>query len=234
MARDPSETVAVVLVHGACHGGWCWEDVTGPLSGRGWSVEAVELPLSSLVDDAEAVRVAVSTGRAAGKAVLLVGHSYGGFVISEGGHEADHLVYVAGVMPEPGKTLSDPPQALTAEAGAAFVVAEDGLHGAFDPAAAPALFYNRCDPDRVAAAVARQRPMSLLCLGQPVERPAWMQLPSSYVVCTEDHAISPAYQRERAKLTQHHLVLKTDHSPFYSATDELVGWLDTTAQRLAT
>ena len=85
----------------------------------------------------------------------------------------------------------------------------------------------------VVAATARLRPMMLRCLEQSVQRPAWMNVPASYVVCTDDRAMMPPYQRERAELLADRLVLGTDHSPFYSATSQLVEWLDAMSQRVA-
>ena len=231
--RLRSDEVIVVLVHGACHGAWCWEDVIGPLAKRGWKARALELPLTSLTDDALVVRDAVHSAKLAGKAALLVGHSYGGVVISEGGHEADHLVYVAGTAPDPGESAMDLMSVMVAtQQSPGFVVSDDGMQGRIDPDGASATFYNRCHRDQVAAAIPRLRPMMLRCLEQSVGRPAWMDVPASYVVCTDDRAMALAYQRERAELLRDSVVLEADHSPFYSATGQLVEWLDAMARRV--
>lgn len=215
--------VGVVLVHGACHGSWCWEDVVGPVQAAGFAVHAVDLPLTTLSADAETVRSAVRAMKDSGKSVLLAGHSYGGSVITAAGHEADALMYCAAVVPDSGQTPGAESEVLTTpELAAAIVV--DGLGQTFsmDPDLVVAAFYGRCSPDQVDAAVSRLRPMHLACFGEVIPEAAWRTVPASYVVCEDDHAVAPAYQRQRAEALGDFVTLQSDHSAFYSATDGLV------------
>ena len=229
----PAREVTIVLVHGACHGSWCWEEVEQPLASRGWAVSTVDLPLTSLRDDAAVVRAEVgNVKRKEGNAVLLAGHSYGGAVISKAGHDADALVYCAGSMPEPGESCADVmPRISTPELTDAVEISADGTLSIL-PGRAAAAFYNRCTEDCVARAVGRLRPMRLQALNEPVPRPAWLEVPASYIVCTDDHAMAPDYQRERAQRLGDYVVLDTDHSMFYSAHEQFIDRIDALARRL--
>jgi pimeloyl-ACP methyl ester carboxylesterase len=225
--------VAIVLVHGACHGSWCWEEIVGPLSDRGWIVRTVDMPLTSLRDDAEVVRDAVRDAKGLADKVLLVGHSYGGVVISEAGHEADHIVYCAATMPDPGESAMDIlPRLETPELTNALDLSEDGTTASIDPVRGMPAFYNLCPADTTSRAVGRLRPIHIACMTEAVSRPAWQEVPSSYVLCTEDFAMNPFYQRERAERLGDYIVLKTDHSLFYTATAELIENLDERAAKL--
>jgi pimeloyl-ACP methyl ester carboxylesterase len=233
MSPETQSGVTVVLVHGACHGAWCWGQVEKKLTARDWRVTAVDLPLYSLHDDAEVVRAAVRHARNRGAKVLLVGHSYGGVVISEAGHEADALVYLAGTMPDSGESATDlVPRLAPPELSAALSLSEDGLEATIDPVRGVDAFYNRCDPGVASWAIGQLRPIRLLTLQQAVKQPAWKQIPASYIVCAEDHAMRPAYQMRCAEELGDYVVLRSDHSPFLSAIRPLVRRLDQLAQRL--
>lgn len=226
--------VEIVLVHGACHGPWCWEDVIRPLRAAGLHVTAVDLPMTSLVDDANVVRRAVARSQRAIRKVLLVGHSYGGVVITAGGHDADLLMYCAGTMPDAGQAASDlVPRLLTPELAASLAVIGDGSTFELDPAAATPAFFNRCTSEQVERILPRLRPMHQICMDQEVGRPAWREVSSTYVVCSDDFAMAPMYQLECAAQVGDHIVLDTDHSMFYSATGEFVAHLISVASRLS-
>ncbi len=87
-----------VLVHGLCHGGWCWHPTATELAALGHDVTAVDLPLTGLDDDASSVADALD---GLDGPIVLVGHSYGGLVISRvagGRSDVSHVVYVAALM----------------------------------------------------------------------------------------------------------------------------------------
>lgn len=134
MLSNSTSGVSIILVHGACHGPWCWESVDPPLRALGHSVSAVDLPLRSLYEDARVVREAIEVARRDASFVLLVGHSYGGAVVTEGGHQADHVVYLAGSMLKHGEgTATVFPRVATPELRAAVVRSADGETVALDP-----------------------------------------------------------------------------------------------------
>jgi pimeloyl-ACP methyl ester carboxylesterase len=228
-----SSAVTIVLVHGACHGAWCWEDVIGPLEARGWNVEALDLPMTSLHDDASVVRHSVRKAKENSR-VLLAAHSYGGTVISEAGHEADALVYLAGSLPGPGESAGDMfPAQQTPWLDGIVHFSDDGLQISIDQELGGDAFFNGVPAEKVSAALRRLRPMRLAVFEPAVERPAWMEIPASYVVCSADRAVAPDYQYERAARLPEHIVLDTGHALFYSATDQVVDRLDELARRVS-
>ncbi len=210
----------VVLVHGAFHGAWCWEPVRSLLDEQGIPNLATDLPLTGLEADAGTVRALLD---AVDGPVVLCGHSYGGMVISRaasGRDDVDRLVYLCAVQ------VAD-----DAEMGAIMQptsLMEHLVHGddgslAVDPEHAAADFYHDCDPDVASASVAKLRPMpsgvDTEALGGDVPPPAWTQMPSTYVVCTDDRAVHPDSQREMAKHADDSVVWDTSHSPMLSRPD---------------
>ena len=213
----------VVLVHGAWHGAWCWDEVRGRLGSAGIGSTAVELPLSGLADDVAAVTEALD---AAGRDAVLVGHSYGGAVITAAGvhPHVGELVYVAAFplrADESAWTVG------SAESGvedldyagrpalAASLTIEDGT-AVMSPAGAVTLFYDDCAPDVAARAARRLRPQRLSTLTDLPTAVAWEEKPSTYVVCGADNAVHPGLQRILARRTTAQLELPCGHSPFLS------------------
>ena len=219
----------VVLVHGAWHGAWCWAQVVDELDALGVSHDAVELPLTGLVDDAATVRDAIESAvERAGPGVVVVGHSYGGIVISQAAAGVDgvgRLVYLAAFMTDEGE---DELSIMTAHGSpvlGAVVVTDGGA--AIDAAQAPALFYGDSDAATVAKAVSLLRPMR--SGGRLEGAPAWQSIPSTYVVCTEDRALPPAAQREMATRADAVVEWPTDHSPFLTRPAELAALIAASA-----
>jgi pimeloyl-ACP methyl ester carboxylesterase len=203
-------TGEVVLVHGAWHGAWCWDGVAAELRRLGVRSTAVELPLAGLAADVAAVRPAIA---AAGQASVVVGHSYGGSVISlaaSGLPAVARLVYLAAFLAEPeedtfalmgGSKLTE-----------SMVVSEHGI--TVDPAVAADVFYGDADPVTAAAMVARLRPITMGASVPPGTEPAWRSVPATYVICANDQAISVESQRRMAARAATVVEWPTDHSPF--------------------
>ena len=209
----------VVLVHGAWHGPWCWAPVVEGLQRRGISVDAVDLPLTGFVDDVARAREAVD---AMGPDTVLVGHSYGGLVISEassGARTVRRLVYVAALLAEAGEDPTTILSAYGSPIAAAVVITEDGV--TVDPGAAHGLFYGDSDERTAAALTARLRPMPVELAVQQVE-PGWRSIPSTYVVCTNDGAVPVGAQRRMASRADEVVEIASDHSPFIGHPNELV------------
>ena len=194
---NASHVSHVILVHGAWADGSSWAKVIPVLLGEGLAVTAVQLPLTSLAEDAAAVRRAIAL---AGGPVVLVGHSYGGAVITEAGVDpaVTGLVYVAAFAPDAGQSAgallaSVPPAPLASE----LRPDEQGFvkltrTGFFDHFAG-----DLADAER-AVRFASQAPTSVRSLGGDVADPAWRHKPSWYVLASDDHAIPPALQRSMA------------------------------------
>jgi pimeloyl-ACP methyl ester carboxylesterase len=211
----------VVLVHGAWHGAWCWDGVVAELKDRGIASTAVELPLTGLVPDVAAARTAIE---AAGPGSVVIGHSYGGSVVSmaaAGVPGIARLIYVAAFLTEAdADTLS----MVTPQLGQAIRANESG-EITIDPAGAAECFYGDADPATAAAMASRLRPLTLDLTLPPDVEVAWKSVPATYVVCSNDQAIRPDMQREMSARAETVLEWPTDHSPFLTrpaAVAELV------------
>jgi pimeloyl-ACP methyl ester carboxylesterase len=210
---------AVVLVHGAWHGSWCWDGVVAELDRHRVPVKAVELPFTGFDDDVSVARRAMEE---TGRATVVVGHSYGGAVISQaasGLPNVCHLVYVGAFVPD----IGDDDAALLATHGSTLfdglVVTDDGV--AVDPDAARDLFYGDSDDATARGLVARLRPMTLADAAGPRADPAWKSVPSTYVLCTNDGVFPPEAQRVVAARVDEVVEWPTDHSPFITRPKEL-------------
>lgn len=199
-ADPPGLRPGAVLVHGLWHGGWAWDAVRRHLDAAGIASAAVELPLADLAGDVAAT-LAVLDGF--GRPAVLVGHSYGGAVITAaGGHpNARHLVYLAGFQlaegESVGRTLPEldiPPTRL----GDAMRFSPDGDEVTLDPVLAREIMYGDAAPEAAAAALARLRPVRRAVFGGVPEVIAWRQVPSTYVVRTDDQTVHPELERAMA------------------------------------
>jgi len=185
----------VVLVHGGFVDGSGWEGVYGLLTKDGYDVSVTQHPTLSLDDDAAAVKRIVD---AQGGPVVLVGHSYGGAVITEAGTDANvsALVYVAAFVPDTGESVNkliegfpqDGPQPpiLPPQDGFLFLDREK-FHDSFAA---------DVDADLAAFMADSQVPWGLEALGGTISEAAWRTKPSWYLVTTEDRMIPPQAQRE--------------------------------------
>ena len=179
---------------------------------------AIDLPSvasgGDLYDDARAVR-AVLDDTPGDK--VVVGHSYGGVVITEAAAGADgvrHLVYLTAFMLDEGESLAD----IAGRTPPAWQVpAPDGK--TMTVSSPREVFYNTCAPQVAEAAAARLRPHTVASFVEPVRSVAWRDVPSTYVVCDRDNAIPvPAQEAMSARAgTTHHL--ESDHSPFLTDPD---------------
>jgi pimeloyl-ACP methyl ester carboxylesterase len=189
---------AVVLVHGMWGGAAHWGKVIVELTRRGYgSLHAVENPLTSLADDTRRTQQMV---RQLDGPVLLVGHSYGGAVITEGGDlpNVAGLVYVAGWAPDKGESVGAlheqmPPAAaanIAADSDGYVWIAQDRFHESF---------CQDLSADEARVMAVTQKPPFGAALGDAVGEPAWKKKPTWYQVSTEDRMIDPDNERRMAK-----------------------------------
>ena len=197
-AIPDSDAMNIVLVHGAWADGSGWEGVYRSLRKENFSVSVVQNPTISLADDVQATRriLAAQNGP-----VILVGHSYGGAVITEAGNDPKvvGLVYIAGWVPDKGESVSSLIDNLIKSAPPGGPVPpilppEDGFL-LLDKAKFPASFAADVDPERAAFMADSQVPWGLGGLTEPISEAAWRSKPSWYLVATEDRMIPPAAQR---------------------------------------
>jgi len=242
-----------VLVHGAFGGAWCWEPVMARLRAAGHEAEAFDLPgagadptpVASITLSSYAERVCDVLE--AGPPAVLTGQSMGGMAITQAaanrpGHVAA-LAYTSAWLPWPGMSLLDlthEPEAAGDQVQANLTVDGDPPVARLDVNGALSAIYNCADPVRAREAAAKLGRQPVRPFTDPFTLPAdraeqFMALPRAYVSCLRDNAISPAMQRRMYTLAGCDPVIEidTDHSPWLSATDELVAALDRIARTLA-
>jgi pimeloyl-ACP methyl ester carboxylesterase len=206
----------VILVHGAFADGGSWGNVIPLVEQAGYDVIAVQNPLTSYDDDVATTRRVID---AQPGPVVVVGHSYGGAVITKaalGAQNVKALVYVAAFAPDAGENLQALLQQYPSQIGGALV-----------PDAAGYLYIDRAKFAEVFAAdvpapvlsvmSASQKPINSQTFGQAYETPAWQEIASWYLIATEDQAINPDLQRmfsQRMKATTREV--KSSHVPFAS------------------
>jgi pimeloyl-ACP methyl ester carboxylesterase len=214
-----------LLVHGAWHGGWAFDRLVRVLEDAGHTARTVDLPSSGstadLAADAEVVRAALA--EQSGPTVVL-GHSYGGIVISEGAAGAPNvvgLVYLCAFMLDVGESLLG---AIQGQVPPWIVV--DEAAGTSTVATPREIFYNDCSEEDAAAAAARLEPQSLATFASEQTAAAWHQIPSMYIVCERDNAIPVAAQDAmsgRAAVVER---MDTSHSPFVSQPEATAALLE--------
>jgi pimeloyl-ACP methyl ester carboxylesterase len=183
----------IVLVHGAWADGSGWQSIHDILRARGYTVSVVQNPLSSLADDVAAVGRVLSRQEGA---TLLVGHSYGGVVVTEAGEASNvvGLVYVAAFVPDAGESVA---KLIEGGEPAPMQPSADGFLF-FNPALFPQVFAHDLPAAQGAFLAAAQVPPAGAAFAAPVSKPAWKTKPSWYVLSTEDRIIPPAAQRQMA------------------------------------
>lgn len=227
----------ILLVHGSCHGAWCWRDMLAPLRALGHSPRALDLPSHG----ADRTPISEVTLDSYADAILdhctpetvLVGHSMGGYSITAAAERDPklmaQLIYVAGYVPISGKTLVEmrkmaPRQPLLE----AVVMQADRKSFTIDPAKTRDLFYHDCSAEQHAFAQENLGPQPRLPAETPLQVTQAYRLPRGYVVCANDHTIPPEFQREMVHDWPAEQVreLSTSHSPFFSAPQDLAALID--------
>jgi pimeloyl-ACP methyl ester carboxylesterase len=213
--------VNVVLAHGAWADGSSWAKIVTLLTGEGFKVAAVPLPLTSFTDDVAALDRALE--RVSGP-VVLVGHAYAGAVIAATRNEkVKALVYVAALAPDEGETVAEvfyrnEPHPLAPK------LAPDG-HGLIylPDEAFPAAFAQNASSEELAILAAVQRPISPACITVPMDRPLWRDRPSWFLVAEQDRMIAPETQRFMAERMQARIrSYPVDHTPIVTAPAAVV------------
>jgi len=232
---------AYLLIHGAWHGGWCWHQVVARLRRAGKSVRAPDLP--SLGRDRTAVEeitlqqwtdsvCAHLDGEA--EPVILVGHSRAGAVISQAAEERPHkvrmLVYLAGYLLADGESVSQ--RALQDErslVGPNMVMAPDRKSCTLRDSIVKDALYGECADEQVILAQSLLAPEAVAPLTTPIRTTAahYGRVPRIYIECRRDRAVSLPEQRRMCTDVpcQQVISMDTDHSPFFSAPDELAAHL---------
>jgi pimeloyl-ACP methyl ester carboxylesterase len=218
------KNATVILVHGAWADGSSWNRVILPLDQVGLNVIAAPIPLTSLSDDAAALKRAIA--RTTGP-VLLVAHAYAGAVIAAVNDDrVKGLVYIAALAPDEGETVAqmfykdEPhPQApkLAPDADGLIWMPDDGFGNAFA---------HHASKEQILLSKAVQRPISVDCIQEAAPKPLWKSEPSWFLVAEEDRMINPKTQHfmaDRMKATIS--AQKVDHTPLITAPDAVTEFI---------
>jgi pimeloyl-ACP methyl ester carboxylesterase len=220
----------IVLVHGFWGGAAHWSKVIIGLAKKGYqSVYAVENPLTSLADDALRTRKMIAQQKGP---VLLVGHSYGGAVITEAGDQPNvvGLVYIAAFAPDTGEspggiTALNPPVAianLAPDSDGYLWIKRDKFHESFG---------QDLTADEALVMSATQKAPVASTFGDEITTPAWKTKPSWYQISNQDRMISPDNQRWMAERlgTRKTITLEASHASLASMPNEVVALIDEAA-----
>src|SRR5215216_5901083 len=214
----------IVLVHGGWADGSSWSKVISILHEAGHQVGhrviAVQLPLHSLADDVATVKRAIDL---VGGPTILVGHSFGGFVITNAGYNNPNvtgLVYVSAFAPDEGESAvnfvdvaSLPPGLLVFDSGGFAFLNREMFHGAFVQDA------NATEAETLAVV---QKPAHQSLFNAPSGPPAWKQLPTWFEVSEGDHIIPPDVQRQFAqRMNATTISLNSSHASLVTHPDEI-------------
>ena len=212
---------AIVLVHGGFVDGSGWEGVYRILKRDGYRVSIVQNPTTSLADDVAATKRVIAEQKGP---VILVGHSYGGAVITEAGNDpsVEGLVYVTAFAPDRGESVAslikDPPPGAPVPP---ILAPTDGFL-ALDKAKFAASFAADVPAEKADFMANSQVPWGLAALNGAVTEPAWATKPSWYLVATDDRMIPPPAQRAMSKRAGSSVVEAKGSHAIYVSQPEVV------------
>ena len=191
-------TATIVLVHGGFVDGSGWESVYKILKQDGYKVAIVQNPTISLAHDVAATRRVVD---AQNGPVILVGHSYGGVVITEAGNSPNvaGLVYIAAFAPDKGESVSTLIKDPVPGAPVPPILPPQDGYLYLDKAKFPASFAADLDKEKAAFMADSQVPWGVEALSGAISKPAWKTKPSWYLVASEDRMIPPPAQQFMSK-----------------------------------
>lgn len=229
-AASPTSAKNIVIVHGAFADGSGWEGVYRILTKDGYKVTIVQNPLLSLDADVTAMQNALANQSGP---TVLVGHSYGGAVITQAGNDpkVKSLVYVAAYLPDVGQSVGD----LLADADPTFpappilIDPQKGI-ALLDRAKFTDAFAADIDREQAEFMAASQAPLGLQAVGTKLTRAAWKTKPTFAIITTEDHMISPADQRRMIRpANASQTEIKASHAVYISHPDQVAAVIEKAA-----
>ncbi len=220
-AAEPQPPKTVVLVHGAFADGSSWEKVIPLLQAKGLRVVAVQNPLTSLADDVAAAKrvIAAQPGP-----VVLVGHSWGGTVITEAGtdEKVAALVYVAAFAPDVGQTTNDLGKNAPPPPGSTTQRPDSSGFVYLTPEGVAKNFAQDLPASESKVMAVTQGPIAGKSFDEKVAHAAWKTKPSWFVVAENDRMIQPDLERAMAKKINAKVTsLPTSHVPMLSRPNEV-------------
>jgi pimeloyl-ACP methyl ester carboxylesterase len=224
-----TEKLNIVLVHGGFVDGSGWEGVHRILRNKGYNVSIVQNPTISLADDVAVTRRVIA---AQNGPVVLVGHSYGGVVVTEAGNDPKvaGLVYIAAFAPDAGESIQTLIQNPAPGAPVPPILPPQDGFLLLDRSKFAASFAADVKPDLAAFMADSQVPWGVQAFAGAVSQPAWKSKPSWYLVSTEDKMIPPDAQRAMSKRAGSKVVeTKGSHAVYVSRPDVVAALIEEAA-----
>jgi pimeloyl-ACP methyl ester carboxylesterase len=218
----------VVLVHGAWADGSSWAGVIPLLEAKGLNVVAVQLPLTSLADDVAATERAIALQEGP---VLLVGHSYGGVVITEAGNDpkVGGLVFVSAFAPDEGESALSLSTANPSPVGSELRPDANGFLK-LSPKGIEEDFAQDLTADQKQVLTATQGPTAGAAFGAPVSSPAWKNKPTWFIVSRNDRVITPQLEEQEAQRMKAIVIkLPTSHVSMLAAPVRVAAFIEKAA-----
>jgi len=232
-SQDPKKGVKnIVLVHGAFADGSSWSKVIPLLEAKGFKVTAVQNPLTSLNGDVTATKriIAMQNGP-----VLLVGHSWGGVVISEAGNDPKvaGLVYVAAFAPDNGESLNDVAKTAPPAPGNEQVLADSAGFLSLTPKGIFEDFAQDLPLSERKLILAAQGQWAAFTTGEKISTAAWREKQSWFIIGGNDRMINPVLQRRLAKkINAQSLELNSSHVPMLSQPAKVAAFIANAASNV--
>jgi pimeloyl-ACP methyl ester carboxylesterase len=230
-----SKRANIMLVHGAWADGSCWSKVILLLQAKGYNVTAAQIPLKSLADDIEVTRRLISAHTGP---TVLVGHSYGGAVITGAATatpQVKALVYITAFGLDEGESLESLSKQGPPSPGSAAIEPDDKGFLWINREKFHKSFAGGATDDEAAIMAAVQKPLSFAAFGGQESIPAWKTIPSWYLTCTDDQMIPPPAQEflaKRMKATVRSVA--SSHCPFMSHPQDVADIIALAAESIAT
>lgn len=223
----------IVLVHGANNDGSAWRGVYDILTKDGYRVSVVQQPLTGLADDVAATKRVIDQQEGG---VILVGHSYGGTIITVAGADPKvrALVYVAALQPDVGETTNKLAASMPGTVPSSdFKPSKDGFIF-IDPTKFAADIGADLPPAQAEFMAHSQMPVAAAAFDAPVKVAAWHDKPSYAIIATADHALNPAlarwmYKRSGARVTE----IKASHLVYISHPGAVANVIERAARSLS-
>ena len=229
-----NKNIDILLVHGAWADGSSWSKVILLLEKMGYNVTAAQIPLTSLADDISVTQRLLSARK---EPTILVGHSYGGAVITGAANDAPHvkaLVYITAFGLDAGESLDSLSKQGPPPAGASAVEADDKGYLWINREKFHRAFAADATNDEASVMAAVQKPLHVSGFTGEEVVPAWKTIPSWYLVCTDDQMIPPPAQEFMAKRMGATVKsVASSHCPFVSHPEAVADIIALAAQSVA-
>jgi pimeloyl-ACP methyl ester carboxylesterase len=229
-----SKNVNIMLVHGAWADGSCWSKIIVLLQAKGYNVTAAQIPLTSLADDISVTRRLLST---CAEPTVLVGHSYGGAVITGAATQTPQvkaLVYITAFGLDEGESLASLSKQGPPSAGSASIEPDQNGFLWINREKFHTSFAADATDNEAAVMAAVQRPLSVASFTESEGAAAWKALPSWYLICTDDQMIPPPAQEFLAKRMKATVrSVHSSHAPFMSRPQEVADIIALAAESVA-